>query len=269
METAAVRQPVPVVIFCGGKGSRLKEETDFRPKPMVTIGGRPVLWHIMKGFARHGHNRFILALGYKGQMIKEYFLNHRLLASDFHLETGNGFVTLPHGSARDDFQITFADTGEETLTGERLLKVMKYIPGDRFMATYGDGVTDLDINVLLAHHEAQRTTYGTVGIVTGVHPRSKYGLVQTDERGVIREFRQYPVMKEYTNGGFMVFEKAGILPYLKEGEMVEDALMRMAADGKLALYNHDGYWHCMDTYQDMKELNAQWESGPKWKTWTE
>lgn len=262
-----ISQPVPVVIFCGGKGSRLKEETEFRPKPMVTVGGRPILWHIMKGYAHYGHNRFVLCLGYKGQMIKEYFINHRLFASDFHLETSNGFVTVPQDSGRDDFQLTFADTGEDTLTGERLLKVMKYIPGDRFMVTYGDGVTDLNIESLLAHHEKHVKENGAFGTITGVHPRSKYGLVETNEKGLIQEFKQYPVMKEYTNGGFMVFEKAGVMQYLKEGEMVEDALMRMAKDGKLSLYNHDGYWQCMDTYQDMEALNKQWANEPKWKTW--
>ncbi len=262
-----ISQPVPVVIFCGGKGSRLKEETEFRPKPMVTVGGRPILWHIMKGYANHGHNRFVLCLGYKGQMIKEYFINHRLFASDFHLETSNGFVTTPQDSGRDDFQLTFADTGEDTLTGERLLKVMKYIPGDRFMVTYGDGVTDLNFESLLAHHEKQVKEHGSFGTITGVHPKSKYGLVETDEKGIIKEFKQYPVMKEYTNGGFMVFEKAGIMQYLKEGEMVEDALMRMATDGKLSLYNHDGFWQCMDTYQDMEALNKAWVDQPRWKTW--
>lgn len=263
-----ISQPVPVVIFCGGKGSRLKEETEFRPKPMVTVGGRPILWHIMKGYAHYGHNRFVLCLGYKGQMIKEYFINHRLLASDFHLETSNGFITTPQDSSKDDFQMTFADTGEDTLTGERLLKVMKYVPGDRLMVTYGDGVTDLNIDQLLAHHEKNVRENGTFGTITGVHPKSKYGLVETNEKGLIQEFKQYPVMKEYTNGGFMVFEKAGVMQYLKEGEMVEDALMRMAKDGKLSLYNHDGFWQCMDTYQDMEALNKQWANEPKWKTWT-
>ena len=267
MQATTSCQPIPVVIFCGGKGSRLKEETEFRPKPMVTVGGRPILWHIMKGYAHHGHNRFILCLGYKGRMIKEYFLNHRLLASDFHLETGNGFVTTPQSASHDDFQITFADTGEDTLTAERLLRVMKYIPGERFMVTYGDGVSDIDINALIAHHEAKRASHGVAVTITGVHPRSKYGLVETDEAGVIREFRQYPVLKEYTNGGFMVCEKDGLLPYLREGEMIEEVFKRAAADGKMSLYNHEGFWHCMDTYQDMESLNKQWEHEPKWKVW--
>lgn len=262
-----ISQPMPVVVFCGGKGSRLKEETEFRPKPMVTVGGRPILWHIMKGYAHHGHNRFILCLGYKGQMIKEYFINHRLFASDFHLETSNGFITTPQEAARDDFQITFADTGEDTLTGERLLRVMKYIPGDRFMVTYGDGVTDLDINALVAFHEKQSKDAGTIGTITGIHPRSKYGLVEANEAGVIQEFKEKPIMKEYTNGGFMVFEKAGIMPYLKEGQMMEEVLMNIANDKKLSLFNHDGFWHCMDTYQDMEALNKAWDTGPKWKTW--
>ena len=263
-----ISQQVPVVLWCGGKGSRLKEETEYRPKPMVTIGGKPILWHIMKGYAHYGHNRFILCLGYKGNMIKEYFINHRLLASDFHLETSTGFTSTPQHSDRDDFLMTFADTGEETLTGERLLKIMKYIPGERFMVTYGDGLTDLDLNALLDHHEKQSKEFGTVGTITGVHPRSKYGLVKTSENKIITEFTEKPILQEYTNGGFMVFEKSGILPYLKENQPIEHALSDMAKDGKLSLYNHDGYWQCMDTYQDMESLNRQWAEEPKWKTWS-
>lgn len=258
-----IRQPVPVVIFCGGKGTRLKEETEYKPKPMVNIGGRPILWHIMKGYAHHGYNHFILCLGYKGHAIKEYFLHHQMLGGDFHLDTSKGETTL-HGS--DDFKITFAETGESTLTGERLLMVEKYIPGDSFMVTYGDGVSDINVNTLHDYHLEMEKEKGVVGTITGVHPRSKYGLVQTNEDGIIQMFKQKPVLSDYTNGGFMVFNK-GFMKYLKPNQMVEDAMIDATAEGKLALYNHEGFWHCMDTYQDMDDLNKIWELDPKWKVW--
>ncbi len=235
---------------------------------MVTVGGRPILWHIMKGYAHHGYTHFILCLGYKGQMIKDYFLNHRLLTTDFRLSTASNDIVLHDDeTARDNFHITFADTGEDTLTGERLRIASKYISPGQFMLTYGDGVSDIDLAALHAHHDRMRQAHGIVGTVTGVHPRSKYGLVETNEHGVITVFRQKPMLKDYTNGGFMVFEKEGVLPYLRDGEMIEDAMMRMAQEGKLSLYNYDGFWHCMDTYEDMKELNTQWTNQPKWKVW--
>ncbi len=265
MQIPSQSQPIPVVILCGGKGSRLKEETEFRPKPMVTIGGKPILWHIMKGYACYGYNHFILCLGYKGEMIKDYFLNHRAFSNDFHLDTQSNALSI-QAQNNDDFKITFADTGENTLTGERLIKVLKYIPTNQFMVTYGDGVSDVDVRALHAFHNAKEMARGVAGTITGIHPRSKYGLIKTDD-DVITEFKQYPKLQEYTNGGFMVFN-ASFLPYLKKGQMIEDAIIEAAADGKLALYAHDGVWCCMDTYQDMEELNQQWNAGEaKWKTW--
>lgn len=267
MQDTVPRQSIPVVIFCGGKGSRLKEETEFRPKPMVTVGGRPILWHIMKGYAHQGYNRFILCLGYKGQMIKDYFLNHRVLSSDFHLDAATGDISIRDHNGRDDFQILFVDTGEDTLTAERLMRVSKYIDTDQFMLTYGDGVSDVDVRALHAHHDKLRADHGVIGTVTGVHPRSKYGLVETDARGVVTQFRQKPILKDYTNGGFMVMHR-DFFSYLKPGEMVEDALIAATAAGKIGLYNYEGFWHCMDTYQDMEELNKMWNTDPKWKIWS-
>ncbi len=261
------RQMIPVVIFSGGKGSRLKEETEFRPKPMVTIGGRPILWHIMKGYANFGYRRFIIALGYKSHMIKDYFLQHQLFTSDFHLNTASRETKIEDRKDNDDFQITFAETGEETLTGERLLKVMKYIDTDQFMVTYGDGISDIDVSKLHDFHNQKEKDLGVIGTVTGVHPRSKYGLFTADENKKLLEFRQKPVIQEYTNGGFMVFNK-GFAKYLKEDQMVEDAMIDAVNDGKLCVYHYDGFWHCMDTHQDMEALNKMWEEDPKWRTWS-
>lgn len=266
MQIPVQSQPIPVVIFCGGKGSRLKEETEFRPKPMVTIGGKPILWHIMKGYSVCGYNHFILCLGYKGYMIKDYFLNYRAFTNDFHLDTGSNTLTVHEQTNGDNFKITFCDTGEDTLTGERLIKVLKYIPTNQFMATYGDGVSNIDIRALHAFHNTKEAAHSIAGTITGVHPKSKYGLIKTNG-DLITEFKQKPVLQEYTNGGFMVFN-ASFLPYLKKGHMIEDAIIEATADGKLALYAHDSAWHSMDTYQDMEELNKQWNAGEaKWKTW--
>lgn len=252
---------IPVVIFCGGKGTRLKEETEFKPKPMVTVGGQPILWHIMKYYAHHGYNRFVLALGYKGNMIKEYFLNHKMFCSDFRMK--NGEVAECYTNHGDNtFDITFADTGEDTPTAERLLLLNKYIPDKQFMVTYGDGLSNVDIPALVAFHNAQ----GVMGTITGVHPTSKYGLVRVDAQNRITEFQQKPLLHDYVNGGFMVFQQ-DFFSALKPGQMIEDTFLDIVGKKQLALYQHDGYWHCMDTYQDYQELNRQWADGPQWKVW--
>ena len=229
------KDSLPVVIFCGGKGTRLKEETEFRPKPMVTVGGMPIMWHIMKHYAHYGHQQFILCLGYKGNVIKEYFINQKLFANDFKME--NGTVAEVFGSGHDEFEMTFADTGEDTPTGERLLQVEKYITTNEFMVTYGDGVSNIDIEALIAFHRSQ----GTIGTITGVHPTSKWGLVRVDEEKKVTAFEQKPVLHDYVNGGFMVFNKE-IFKYLKPDQMIEDALVDLAHDHDLSLYQHDGYW---------------------------
>lgn len=252
---------IPVVIFCGGKGTRLKEETDFKPKPMVTIGGRPILWHIMKIYASYGYKKFILCLGYKSTVIKDYFLNHKLFCSDFRMKDGE-VIECYDEYAENDFEIIFAETGEETLTGERLLKVQKYIIGDQFMVTYGDGVSTVDVGALLQFHTAQQT----IGTLTGVHPTSKWGLVDVDSSSRVTVFQQKPHLQEYVNGGYMVFQKK-FFSYLRNGEMVEETLARLVAEQQLSLYTHDGYWHAMDTYQDYEALNKQWATDPKWKIW--
>ena len=253
------------VILCGGIGYRLKEETEFKPKPMVNIGGKPILWHIMKIYAYYGFNEFIIALGYKGDYIKQYFLNEKNMIHDFTLNTLTGNTKIHKKNIdSDNFEITFVNTGEETLPGERILRVKQYIPkeDENFMVTYGDGVSDIDIKKLVAFHKNQ----DTIGTVTGVHPRSKYGLLGTDKNKIVTSFIEKPVLREWVNGGFMIF-KRDFFNYLKENEMEHEALKRLLGKKQLSLYMHDGFWHSMDTYPDVDNLNKFWEKDPEWKIW--
>ena len=255
---------IPVVIFCGGQGSRMKEETEFRPKPMVSLGGKPILWHIMKAYSHFGFNDFIVALGYKGDYIKDSFINEEDFTNDFAINTKTGEKKLykENNKKLDDFNITFVDTGLETLTGERLLRVKKYIDSDVFMATYGDGVSDINISELLKFFGDKKKA----GVITGVHPKSKWGLVISDENNIIQRFEQKPQLNQYVNGGFMVFNKK-VFDYINPREMIEVGLNRMVEAQQLAVYIHNGYWSAMDTYQDVEEMNKQWKKDPKWKVW--
>lgn len=258
-------QKIQTIILCGGMGTRLKEETEFKPKPMVEVGGKPILWHIMKIYAAYGFNNFVLALGYKGDHIKDYFLRQRYYFSDVGLNTGDGTLNFHENSdfkSNDNFDVILADTGLETPHGERVLKLKKYIQEDMFMVTYGDGVADIDINKLIEFHKS----HGKIATVTGVHPISRWGLMNTDENNMITEFAQKPILYDYINGGFMVFNKE-FFNFLKPGDMIEDALARLIPQKQLALYKHESYWYCMDTYRDYLFLNELWEKDPKWKIW--
>jgi len=256
-----------VIILCGGQGTRLKEETEFKPKPMVYVGNKPILWHIMKMYAHCGFNEFILALGYKGDYIKNFFLNQKALTSDFTLSTRD-YETEYHLENRtevDDFKITFVDTGLETLPGERILRCKKYIPKneDTFMVTYGDGVSDIDIGKLLQFHKKQKT----IGTITGIHPRSKFGIVVINKKSIVEEFSEKPVMNDWVNGGYMVFNKK-FFSFLKKGETEHPALKRLAKKNGLSLYKHEGFWACMDTNKELNDLNAWWsQPNPPWKIW--
>lgn len=254
------------IILCGGIGYRLKEETEFKPKPMVNVGGKPILWHIMKIYAHYGFNDFILALGYKGDYIKDYFLNQKYFANNFTLFTKSGFARVykNDGKTGDDFKITFVDTGENTLPGERILRLKPYIPqeDEDFMVTYGDGVGDVDLNELVKFHQKKNK----IGTIIGVHPRSKYGLLKTNRSGIIDKFIEKPVLHEWVNGGFMVFKRE-FFRYLKTGEMEHPALKRLIRKRELSLFIHDGFWHSMDTYPDVDNLNRLWQEDPKWKVW--
>ncbi len=258
------------VILCGGIGYRLKEETEFKPKPMVLIGNKPILWHIMKIYAHYGFKEFIIALGYKGEYIKDYFLNQKYFLHDFTLTTKTGHIKLHKRKGSrvsvDDFTITFVDTGLETLPGERILRVKDYIPAaDKyFMVTYGDGVGNVNIRDLVAFHKKQHT----VGTITGVFPRSKYGRVRTGRKKIVQEFVEKPVLDDWVNGGFMVFNRS-FFTYVKPGEMEHAALKRLASANQLSLYEHKGFWHSMDTYADVENLNRLVRDNPPWKVWKE
>ncbi len=254
------------VILCGGRGYRLKEETDFKPKPMITIGEKPILWHIMKIYQHAGFKDFLIALGYKGDLIKEYFLNHKYFAHDFTLHTKTGNAKIHNKSVKslhkEDFKITFVDTGVETLTGERVRRIKEYVDGRTFMLTYGDGVGDINVKKLVTFHKKKKV----IATLTGVHARSRWGQIQCDSNFIVTTLRQKPVLREYINGGFMVLEPE-FFKFIQPGEMVEVALERLAEKRQLAVFFHEGFWHAMDTYQDMKDLNELWEMGAPWKIW--
>ena len=236
------KEKIPVIILCGGIGTRLKEETEFKPKPMVEIGDNPILWHIMKIYSQYGFRDFILALGFKGDYVRDYFVKKNYLISDFN--------------------VIFSDTGLETPHGERVLKLKKYINNDLFMVTYGDGLADIDINKLVEFHKS----HGKIATITGVHPISRWGFVNIDENNFITQFSQKPALFDYINGGFMVFNKE-FFNFLKFADMIEDALLRLIPQKQLALYKHDSFWYGMDTYRDFLFLNELWKKDPKWKIW--
>jgi len=256
------KKPIKVVILCGGRGTRLVEETEYRPKPMVRVGPRPILTHIMDIYSGYGFKDFILTLGYKGEVIKDYFLNFDYYTNDFTIDLEEGKVITPHTRRHPDWRITLADTGEETLTGGRIKRIEQYIENDTFMMTYGDGVSDIDISALLAYHREK----GKIATVTGVRPMTRFGELEIED-GLVKEFREKPqVQTGLINGGFFVFEK-GVFDYLSEdGSLEKEPLENLARDGQLAIFPHEGFWHCMDTYRDMENLNKLWASGvAPWK----
>jgi len=254
-----------VVILCGGQGTRLREETEYKPKPMVEVGGRPILWHIMKIYAHYGFTDFILCLGYKGEVIKEYFLNYEFMNNDFTINLGSQEeFTIHRTNSREDWRVTLADTGEDTLTGGRVRRIRPYVDGERFMVTYGDGVADIDIGALVRHHLAG----GKVATLTGVHPTSRYGTVETDGKGRVTKFIEKPRLEDIVSAGFFVFER-GVFDYIPKTDcMLErEPFERLAAEEEFTVYRHEGYWQCMDTYRDFLHLNEIWKRGAPWKVW--
>ena len=255
------------IILCGGLGTRLREETEFRPKPMVDIGTRPILWHIMKTYAHYGFNEFVLALGYKGTMIRNYFCHYEMMNNDMTIELGSRNEMCFHGRHEEDgWKITLADTGEKALKGARLKKASKYVDGDIFMMTYGDGLADVDLKKLLEFHKS----HGKMVTVTGVNPASRFGKLKVSGDRV-EEFIEKPkVAKAYINGGFFVFNR-GILDYLSEEDSCDleyGPLEEVARKGELMVYKHTGFWACMDTLRDVEFLNKLWSEGnADWKVW--
>ena len=254
---------VPVVILCGGKGTRMGELT--LPKPLVEIGDRPVLWHVMKIYAAQGFRDFVLALGYGGDAIKRYFLEYDWRSRDFVLELGNGGMKFLMPNDIEGWRVTFVETGLETMTGARVRKAAEHVTGERFFVTYADGVADIDVHALMAYHRRQ----GVLATVTGVKAFSRYGLMETDHRGRVTGFQEKPLVDEMINGGFMVFER-GVLPYLAGDDdlvLEQEPLRELAHAEQLSVYHHRGFWRAMDTFKEAQELNALWEQEAPWRIW--
>lgn len=254
-----------IIILAGGLGTRLAEETEVKPKPLVEVGEHPILWHIMKLYAHFGHKEFVVALGYKGEMIKRYFLDYHNLKRDMTLDLGKGSTEL-RDAETEDWVLHLVDTGKDTMTGGRVKRLEKNINGETFMLTYGDGVCNVDINELLKFHRS----HGKTATVTAVHPPARFGEMLIDSENVVAEFSEKPQTKEgWINGGFMVLEP-GVFDYLESDESVleVDLLERLAAKGELVAYRHGGFWQCMDTLRDKRNLEAEWDSGQApWKIW--
>ena len=245
-----------IVILCGGLGTRLAEETHVKPKPMVEIGGRPILWHIMKMYEKYGFNDFTLALGYKSEVIKDYFMNYHAYSSDLRVNLKSGDVSFSSQTA-EDWNVSLVDTGLNTMTGGRLLR-FKGKFNQTFMLTYGDGVCDVDLKQLLAFHKA----HGKIATVTAVTPSARFGGMHIDG-GKVLDFKEKPQSGEgWINGGFFIFEP-GVFDYLEDDTTVLEQvpLETLAYDGELMAFQHHGYWQCMDTIRDRESLQAIWDSG--------
>ena len=257
-----------LVILAGGKGTRLAEETQVRPKPMVEIAGRPILWHIMKHYGQHGCKDFYVALGYKGGMIKSYFLDYIRLNGSLALNLATG-DTMGFNRSCEDWMVHLIDTGMETQTGGRIKRLQPWLANRPFMATYGDGVSNVDVGKLLEFHRAR----GRIATVTAVRPPARFGgLVFNGDRDLVLEFTEKPQTGEgWINGGFLVFEPA-VFDYLQGDEtcLETHVLEKLALEGQLAAYRHEGFWQCMDTLRDLRLLESLWQQGKApWKTWTD
>ncbi len=258
---------IPVFILCGGQGTRLREETEFRPKPMVMIGDRPILWHIMKIYDHFGYRNFVLCLGYRADLIRDYFLNYRTHVGSCRVDLKAGtFSAVGNASEIEDWQIDLVDTGINTLTGSRVKKALHFAPAERFLLTYGDGVANVDINALVEHHINSKR----LATITAVRPSSRFG--ELDLQGdSVRSFLEKPQTGEgWINGGYMVVE-ARALDLLDDNanEPLETAILQeLSKLGQLSVFRHDGFWQCMDTYREMQLLNELWAGpNPAWRVW--
>lgn len=256
-----------VVILAGGLGTRLQEETEFRPKPMVPVGNKPILWHIMKGYSHYGFKNFVVCLGYKGEMIKEYFLRYRASQCDFTVYLGDHERIDFHAShPEEDWTITLADTGVNAMTGARLKKIEKYIDTPYFLMTYGDGVSNINVKRLVDFH----LSHGKIATASGVKPPSRFGELMIEENRVV-QFSEKPQVQQGTiNGGFFVLNRE-VFKYLSEDDHCtweREPMERLAEDHQLMVYRHEGFWQCMDTLRDTRLLNELWENGnAPWKVW--
>ena len=255
-----------VVIFAGGRGTRIAEESSLRPKPMIEIGGKPILWHIMKIYAAYGHTEFIICLGYKGWMIKEYFVNYFIHNADLTVDLGNNSVEV-HQNNAEPFKVSLVDTGLDTMTAGRLKRVLPYTNNEPFMLTYGDGVCDVDINDLIAFHRNS----GKICTMTSIQAGSRFGVINMQEDGTITSFEEKPKDSgTWINGGFFVInpEIRNYLDYDADDMMWErQPMFDLAKDGQIAAYKHHGFWKCMDTLREKEEMEELWQHNSLWKKW--
>lgn len=254
------------VILCGGRGTRLGAHGIAVPKVLIEIGGRPVLWHLLRLYAQHGLSDFVLCLGYLADEIKRYFIERHWRERDFTLEVSASgeYQSRHHESGGDDWRITLADTGQDTNTGGRIKRVAPYIGDDQmFCATYGDGLADIDLQKLLEYHRS----HGRIATLTAVHPHTHYGFLKLDDTGAITEFEEKPQLRDWINGGFFVFDRR-VFDYLDDNSTLErEPFERLAREGQLMAYQHTGFWKCMDTYKDSLEFNQLWDTGrAAWKS---
>lgn len=252
-----------VVILCGGKGTRMREETEYRPKPLVLIDDKPILWHIMKFYSSYGFNDFILCTGYKSEMIKQYFMEMYWRNNDFTLDLEKGQDINYHTKEEENFKVTIVNTGLETQTGGRVKAIEKYIDEDDFMLTYGDGLSDVNLAQLLKFHKSQNT----IATLTGVHPVSNFGLMVV-ENGIVKSFKEKPILKDMVNGGYMILNKK-IFDYLKkDGPLEEEPLVSLAKEEQLSVYEHKGFWKAIDTHKDILAIEKMCiEGNMPWKIW--
>lgn len=254
------------VLLAGGLGTRMREETEFRPKPMVEIGGRPVLWHIMKMLGQQDLNDFVICTGYKSEYIKNYFTNYGAVNSDFTVTLGDHSNITYHGAHDEsDWTVTVADTGANTMTGGRIKRIKKYVDGERFLCTYGDGLADIDLDALVAYHES----HGKLATMTAVQPTSRFGVLDLQDDGGIGQFKEKPQVEGWINIGYFIFEPE-IFDFLDGDETVleQEPLHRLAEAKQIAAYKHEGFWQPMDTYREALMLNEMWdEDRAPWRNW--
>ena len=258
------------MILCGGLGTRLREETEYRPKPMVEVGGRPILWHIMKGYAMHGFTEFVLCLGYKGGMIKDYFLNYETFANDFTLTLGAAKKLKFHNAHTEEgWKITFVETGAATMTGARVRKALPHITSENFALTYGDGLADLNVKAELAFHKK----HGRQATVAAVNAPSRFGEMVIDKFEQVEKFEEKPeISAARINGGFFILKRAGLDQYLQSADdslvWEQQPLEKLAQAKQLKAFKHSGFWQPMDTYREFEILNKLWTGGKApWKNW--
>lgn len=252
------------MLLAGGLGTRLREETEFRPKPMVNIGGKPILWHLMKYFSHFGYDDFIICAGYKSEVIKDYFLNFDYRNSDFTVTLGIRSNIEVHTKETEPWKITIVDTGQETLTGGRIAKIKEYINESVFMVTYGDGLSNVDLDKLLDFHKS----HGKIATVTSVQQPSRFGMVESTKDGLVLKFEEKPHSEDWINGGFFVFN-SNIFEYLNPEQMLETSTLQyLVSIGELMAFKHHDFWQPMDTYRESEILNRLWEKNiAPWKVW--